>query len=124
MNIERKRHAMERYKEVTRHDVRRKISAVMLYALDHPVRRQALRVLHAAAGPISPREISIELLWDLQSTSYHVRVLRKTNLIELVDTHSVKGATEHFYVSKVGENDLLETVLKGTMPDDRIVFEE
>jgi hypothetical protein len=29
--------------------------------------------------------------------AYHVRVLRKLGMIELVETRQVRGATQHFY---------------------------
>lgn len=120
----RKREAKERYEEaIASHNSRREISGAMIYALYHPLRREVLRVLHDAAKPISPREMSEVMGWDLQTISFHVQVLRERNLARCTRTRSIRGATEHFYVSRVAKNELLASILAGTKKDDRRLFE-
>ena len=119
-----KREAKKRYEEaISSHDTRRKISGAMLYALYHPLRREALRVLNDAAEPITPRQISDIMPWDLQVISFHIRVLKERNLARCTRTRGVRGATEHYYVSRVAKNDLLASILAGTKKDDRRLFE-
>jgi hypothetical protein len=121
----RKREARERYEEaIASHDIRRKVSGAMLYVLYHPLRREALRVLNAAEEPITPRKMSDIIPWDLQGISFHVRVLSERKMARCTRTKRVRGATEHYYVSRVAKNDLLASILEGTKKDDRRLFQE
>ncbi|HET7444721.1 MAG TPA: ArsR family transcriptional regulator [Solirubrobacterales bacterium] len=61
----------------------------------HPTRVAAYVVLNERVA--SPNEIAAETGLNLRLVSYHVRQLQKFNVIELVDTRQVRGATEHFY---------------------------
>ena len=53
-------------------------------ALSNPVRARALDLI--AAGERSPKAIATELGLDVRSVAYHVRVLKKLDCIELVET--------------------------------------
>ena len=64
-------------------------------ALGHPLRQRILQVLHERVA--SPNEIAQELEEPLGNVSYHVRILRENECIELVRTGQVRGAIEHFY---------------------------
>jgi len=120
-----KREAKNRYKKAAEsHNTRRDVSSALLYAIEHPLRREALRVLNAAARPITPKELSELMPWDGEGVSFHIRVLEAKNLAHCTGTRQVRGATEHFYVSKVVGNDLLTAILAGTQGDDRWLFEE
>lgn len=119
------REGAKRYaKGTSHHDLRREVSAAMLDALRHPIRREALRVINTACGPISPKEISDELGLDLPNVSFHVRVLYERRLIKITEERGKRGAIEHFYESVVAENELLGVLLDGTEEDDRLVWEE
>jgi hypothetical protein len=96
----------------------------MLYVLFHPLRREALRVLNAAKEPITPKKMSDIIAWDLQGISFHVRVLSERKMARCTRTQRVRGATEHYYVSRVAKNDLLASILEGTRRDDERLFEE
>lgn len=61
----------------------------------HPTRVAAFVVLNERVA--SPNEIAAETGLNLRLVSYHVRQLQKFNVIELVETRQVRGATEHFY---------------------------
>jgi DNA-binding transcriptional regulator GbsR (MarR family) len=65
----------------------------------HPTRVAAFVVLNERIA--SPNEIAAETGLNLRLVSYHVRQLQKFNVIELVDTRQVRGATEHFYRATV-----------------------
>jgi DNA-binding transcriptional ArsR family regulator len=71
--------------------------SVLLKALSHPVRAQALTVLNQRAA--SPSELASEQGEAVGYVAYHVRVLHELGMIELVSTRQVRGATEHFYRS-------------------------
>lgn len=64
-------------------------------ALSNEVRARALELL--AEGSKSPKLIAAELELDLRSVAYHVRVLKKLECIELVETLPRRGAVEHVY---------------------------
>lgn len=69
--------------------------ATMMKALAHPVRARALNVLNERMA--SPSELAAEQNEAVGYVAYHVRVLREMELIELVKSRQVRGATEHFY---------------------------
>jgi DNA-binding transcriptional ArsR family regulator len=64
-------------------------------ALGHPVRVQALTILNERVA--SPNEIAKELDQSVGHVSYHIKVLKECECIELVDTVPRRGAMEHFY---------------------------
>ena len=69
--------------------------STLLKALAHPVRARALTVLNQRTA--SPSELAKEQGEVVGYVAYHVRVLHELELIELVETRQVRGATEHFY---------------------------
>lgn len=64
-------------------------------AMGHPVRVQALVILNERVA--SPNEIAKELGESVGHVSYHIKVLRECECIELVDTAPRRGAMEHYY---------------------------
>lgn len=64
-------------------------------ALAHPLRAKVLPLF--AEGTVSPVQAAKQLDVDVSHLAYHVRVLRKLGLIELVETKQRRGALEHFY---------------------------
>lgn len=67
----------------------------LVRALGHPVRVQALIILNERIA--SPNEISKELDQSVGHVSYHIKVLKECECIELVDTAQRRGAMEHYY---------------------------
>jgi DNA-binding transcriptional ArsR family regulator len=67
----------------------------LVRALGHPVRVQALNILNERVA--SPNEISKELDQTVGHVSYHIKVLKECECIELVDTAPRRGAMEHYY---------------------------
>ena len=71
------------------------LDARVVKALGHPVRVQALTILNERIA--SPNEISKELDQSVGHVSYHIKVLKECECIELVDTAPRRGAMEHYY---------------------------
>jgi DNA-binding transcriptional ArsR family regulator len=67
----------------------------LVRALGHPLRVQALLILNERIA--SPNEISKELDQSVGHVSYHIKVLKECECIELVDTAPRRGAMEHYY---------------------------
>jgi DNA-binding transcriptional ArsR family regulator len=67
----------------------------LVRALGHPLRQRILALLQRRVA--SPSEIAEELGEAIGNVSYHVKVLRENDAIELVETRPVRGAVEHFY---------------------------
>jgi DNA-binding transcriptional ArsR family regulator len=64
-------------------------------ALSHPLRMRILTRLNE--GVASPNEMAKEFDESLPLVSYHVRILRELDCIELVKTTPRRGAIEHHY---------------------------
>lgn len=80
-------------KKVSRH--RGTLDQRVVRAMGHPVRVQALAILNERVA--SPNEIAKELGQTVGHVSYHVKVLKECECIELVDTAPRRGAMEHYY---------------------------
>jgi DNA-binding transcriptional ArsR family regulator len=85
--------AKQNVEELSRH--RGVIDQMLVRAMGHPVRMQALIILNERVA--SPNEISKELGESVGHVSYHIKVLRECDCIELVDTAPRRGAMEHYY---------------------------
>src|SRR3954447_7770642 len=64
-------------------------------ALAHPLRARILQRLGERVA--SPGDLAAELGAPLGVVSYHVRMLRDYDCVELVRTEPVRGALQHFY---------------------------
>ncbi len=67
----------------------------LVKALAHPLRVQILTTLNERMA--SPNELSKELDEGLSQVSYHVKVLKDFECIEMVKTEPRRGAVEHYY---------------------------
>ncbi len=70
----------------------------MFRALAHPLRVEILRQMEE--GPSGPKRLSDRMGEKLGNVSYHMKVLLKCDLIELVETLPKRGAVEHIYKLK------------------------
>lgn len=66
-----------------------------LKAVAHPLRVRILALLKDRQ--MSPKELSERFGVTLGAMAYHVRLLNKLGLIELMATKQRRGATEHYY---------------------------
>src|ERR1700754_4677787 len=64
-------------------------------ALAHPLRARILQRLGERVA--SPGDLAVELGAPLGVVSYHVRMLRDYDCVELVRTEPRRGALQHFY---------------------------
>jgi DNA-binding transcriptional ArsR family regulator len=71
-------------------------------ALAHPLRARILQRLGERVA--SPGDLAIELGAPLGVVSYHVRMLRDYECVELVRTEPVRGALQHFYKATARPN--------------------
>ncbi len=67
----------------------------LMKALGHPLRIGILTILNDRMA--SPNELSKELEQGLSQVSYHVKVLKDYEMIEMVKTEPRRGAVEHYY---------------------------
>lgn len=67
----------------------------LMKALGHPLRIGILTILNDRMA--SPNELSKELEEGLSQVSYHVKVLKDFEMIEMVKTEPRRGAVEHYY---------------------------
>jgi DNA-binding transcriptional ArsR family regulator len=70
-------------------------NAALFKALGHPLRYRIMMVLGEREA--SPKELSDLLDEDFHRVYEQVRVLKKSEFIELVGTDSRQGGTQHFY---------------------------
>src|SRR5690349_12983154 len=68
-------------------------------ALAHPLRVDILTILNDRMA--SPNGLSKELDEGLSQVSYHVKVLKDFDMIELVKTEPRRGAVEHYYRANI-----------------------
>ncbi|MGH2974530.1 MAG: hypothetical protein ACRDLL_06660 [Solirubrobacterales bacterium] len=86
----------------------------LVKALGHEIRFKLLNAI--GTGTSSPTLLSREIAEPLSSVAYHVKVLVKAEILELVTTVSRRGATEHVYrIRAVAMTDLatLKAVPRG-----------
>src|SRR3954462_9200879 len=71
-------------------------------ALAHPLRARVLQRLGERVA--SPGDLAVELDAPLGVVSYHVRMLRDYDCVELVRTEPRRGALQHFYKATARPN--------------------
>ena len=93
-------------------------------ALAHPLRARILQRLGERVA--SPGDLALELGAPLGVVSYHVRMLRDYDCVELVRTEPVRGALQHFYRATArpnldeGQWRTLPTTLRGELIGETI----
>lgn len=100
-----------------KHQPEREMSPALLVILNHPIRREILRLLNGQTE-LSPSQMAAAIDAGLPNLSFHARALEERNVTRCTRTRRVRGATEHFYASNVVENRLVATILSGTREDD------
>lgn len=82
-------------KKQGRETASRSVDQRVIKALAHPLRVEILAIFNDRMA--SPNELSKELDEGLSQISYHVKVLRDFEMIEMVKTEPRRGAVEHYY---------------------------
>lgn len=89
-------------------------------ALDHPVRREILRVLHAKGQPCGFMELSGKLRPFARSVvSYHLRVLQGAGAVFVDGTQTALSGREMIYRSALGGDPGVLAALETTELPDR-----
>lgn len=97
--------------------------ADLIRGLNHPLRRQALRLLHRTKRPMSPVQIEAEMKLgkpkeQLSQVGYHITTLAGYGLISKVGERQSRGAMEHFYRSNVSRVASVRQLLESTREAD------
>jgi DNA-binding transcriptional ArsR family regulator len=98
--------------------------ADLIRGLNHPLRRQALRLLHRTKRPMSPVQIEAKLKLgsepkeQLSQVGYHIATLAGYGLISKVGERQSRGAMEHFYRSNVSRVTSVRKLLECTREAD------
>lgn len=97
-----------------------KDSPELFTALSHVVRRRILRTYEEDEERLaSPIQFSSTLDLPLSKVNYHVTVLANTKTLELMETRTVRGATEHLYrMALDGQADWVRAALDASRESD------
>lgn len=85
----------------------RVIDQRLVKAVAHPLRVEILEAF-VRHGELSPTQIAKELDQKLGNVSYHVKVLRDCEVIELARTRQRRSALEHFFRAAPAIRDFLD----------------
>ena len=69
----------------------------LLSLLQHPLRRELLKLYVEAGEMRSPKELTLSTNRHISNVGYHVRVLAEKGAIELITVEPRRGSIEHFY---------------------------
>jgi hypothetical protein len=69
----------------------------LIFLLQHPLRKELLRLCVEAEEMRSPKELTVPVNRDISIVGYHVRVLAEHGAVELVAEQPRRGSVEHFY---------------------------
>jgi DNA-binding transcriptional ArsR family regulator len=94
------------------------MTATMLKALNNPLRREVLRVLHRSSEPMSAVQMTKTVKGTGNKIFNHLKVLEKFEMVTLVDVKRVRGAKENLYESEVASNILVDAILAQTEKED------
>jgi DNA-binding transcriptional ArsR family regulator len=96
-----------------------RLTVALVRALAHPVRREALRLLHRVPGSeMSATEMSKAVTGSRQSINNHLKRLSKANAVCIRSVRLVRNATENRYGSLVSTNPTLLALLAETEAED------
>ncbi len=94
------------------------MSALLIQALNHPVRRKILRVLNGSGDPCSPVKLSKTIGQDVSNIDYHVKILVSMGAAMKTGDRQVRGARENFFASTVSRHEQMVAILADTERDD------
>jgi DNA-binding transcriptional ArsR family regulator len=90
-------------------------------ALGHPFRRQILRVLDSGIPKLSAAHLSQSspAPCSISSANYHLCVLTKSGLVEVIGLESDGGSMTRYFSSRPGQNRLVQRILGATEQADQ-----
>ncbi|HEV2856994.1 MAG TPA: winged helix-turn-helix domain-containing protein [Solirubrobacterales bacterium] len=90
------------------------------HALDHPFRREVLRILNRGPHPHSISELQAELPpFQRGQLSYHLRILREAGLVAAESNGSDPAGDHARYASALADDGRIRAVLRATERWDR-----
>jgi DNA-binding transcriptional ArsR family regulator len=94
-------------------------TAQLIMALNHPLRRQILRIFRQEEEA-SATALCQRFEMPLSNISYHVKVLAELKVLRLAHTRKVRGAKERFYRVTLDntQGEWVRTVLEDTSDSD------
>ena len=96
----------------------KRMSALLIQALNHPLRRKLLRALHSSDNACSPVQLSKMTGEDISSIDYHIKILVSMGAAVKTGDRRVRGTRENFFVSTVSDHKQMVTILADTELDD------
>jgi DNA-binding transcriptional ArsR family regulator len=95
-----------------------RMSALLIQALNHPLRRKLLRALHSSGDARSPVQLSKMTGENVSNIDYHIKILVSMGAAVKTGDRRVRGARENFFLSKVSDHQQMVTILADTERDD------
>lgn len=96
-----------------------RITVALIRALGHPVRREALRLLHRVPDEgMSAADMSYVMAGGRQAINNHLRVLSSVEAVCIRTVRVVRNVKENKYVSLVSTNPTLLALLVETEAED------
>lgn len=99
-------------------DENQRMTALLVKALNHPLRRKLLRELHRCGEARSPVQLSKTIDADVTNIDYHVKILASLGAAEKTGDRPVRGASENFFASTVADHRQMTAILADTERDD------
>jgi DNA-binding transcriptional ArsR family regulator len=97
----------------------KRVTVALIRALGHPVRREALRLLHRVSKEgMSATDMSHAMTEDRHLVNNHLRALRKAGAVRIRTVRIIGNVKENKYVSLVSTNATLLAVLDETEAED------
>jgi DNA-binding transcriptional ArsR family regulator len=98
------------------------ITTELIRMLNHPVRREALRLLHRAPhGQMGGTQMSQAMIESVQTVNNHLKILRDARAIVLCDELQVGPVKEKWHESLVSTIPTVVAVLDETEAEDALI---
>jgi DNA-binding transcriptional ArsR family regulator len=99
-----------------------RITTELIRMLNHPVRREALRLLHRAPdGQMGGSQLSQAMLESVGTINHHLKTLRDARVIVLCDERQVGPVKEKWHESLVSTIPTVVAVLDETEAEDALI---
>jgi DNA-binding transcriptional ArsR family regulator len=99
-----------------------RITTELIQILNHPVRREALRLLHRAPnGQMGGGQIRKAMAEGVPAVGNHLRIMRESGAIVVCDERPVRNVKEKLYESLVFTTPTLLAVLEETATEDALI---
>jgi DNA-binding transcriptional ArsR family regulator len=95
------------------------MTPAFISALNSPVRREILRVMHRDPSQLTATQLSRKMRTvSSQLVSHHLDFLLKKKLVKFIGHKPLRGGLEKFFASEVREHAQVRRILADTEGDD------